>query len=134
MHDESVKYTDIESVTAYTYKAALDVLGLSGEGKTVHQSKFSMGFVLAVAAKKGTAGLTDFTEEALKDPELRELQGRVKMVLDEEIDAAFPEKWLGRVEVETKNGRTLSRTVDGVKGDPGWTLTRYVASYTTFLR
>ncbi|KAL4815466.1 hypothetical protein BDW67DRAFT_176284 [Aspergillus spinulosporus] len=124
MHDESVKYTDIESVTAYTYKAAMDVLGLSGEGKTVHQSKFSMGFVLAVAAKKGTAGLTDFTEEALKDPELRELQRRVKMVLDEEIDAAFPEKWLGRVVVETKDGRTLSRTVDVVKGDPGWTLTR----------
>ncbi|RDW81556.1 MmgE/PrpD family protein [Aspergillus mulundensis] len=124
MADEKVHYADIESVTAYTYKAALDVLGLSGEGKTVHQSKFSMGFVLAVAAKRGSAGLTDFTEEALADTELRELQGRVSMVLDEEIDAAFPEKWLGRVEVRTKDGRVLSRTVHVVKGDPGWTLTR----------
>ncbi|KAL4803075.1 hypothetical protein BDV18DRAFT_146204 [Aspergillus unguis] len=124
LREEGVRYTDIASVTAYTYKAALDVLGLSGEGKTVHQSKFSMGFVLAVAAKKGSAGLTDFTEAALLDPELRELQGKVKMVLDDEIDAAFPARWLGRVEVETKDGRKLSRTVDVVKGDPGWTLTR----------
>ncbi|KAL4951567.1 hypothetical protein BDW69DRAFT_186281 [Aspergillus filifer] len=83
-----------------------------------------MGFVLAVAAKKGTAGMTDFMEEALKDPELRELQGRVRTVLDEETDAAFLERWLDRVEVQTKDGKSLSRTVDVVKEDPGWTLTR----------
>ncbi|KAL4957060.1 hypothetical protein BDW69DRAFT_201952 [Aspergillus filifer] len=124
MQEEGVKYTDIESIKAYTYKAALDVLGLSGEGTTVHQSKFSMGFVLAVAAKKGSAGLMDFTERDLVDRELRELQGRVSMVLDPDIDAAFPERWLGRVEVLTKDGRTLTRSVDVVKGDPGWTLTR----------
>ncbi|KAL4959518.1 MmgE/PrpD family protein [Aspergillus stella-maris] len=124
MSEEGVGYKDIDSVKAYTYKAALDVLGLSGEGTTVHQSKFSMGFVLAVAAKKGSAGLMDFTEEDLGDGELRELQGRVSMVLDEEIDDAFPERWLGKVEVVTKDGRVLSRSVDVVKGDPGWTLTR----------
>ncbi|KAL4928900.1 MmgE/PrpD family protein [Aspergillus undulatus] len=124
LREEGVHYNQIEKVTAYTYKAALDVLGLSGEGRTVHQSKFSMGFVLAVAGKKGSAGLMDFTEADLVDPELRELQGRVEMVLDEQIDKAFPEKWLGRVEVRTKDGRVLTRSVDVVKGDPGWTLTR----------
>ncbi|KAL4914557.1 hypothetical protein BDW62DRAFT_190113 [Aspergillus aurantiobrunneus] len=124
LKDEGVQYTDIASVTAYTYKAAIDLLSLSEEGKTVHQSKFSMGFVLAVAAKKGSAGLTDFTERDLLDPELRGLQGRVRMILDPEIDAAFPARWLGRVVVSTRDGRTLSRDVDVVKGDPGWTLTR----------
>lgn len=126
LKEEGVKYTDIASITAYTYKAAIDVLGLSGEGKTVHQSKFSMGFVLAVAAKKGSAGLMDFTEADLVDPELRELQRKVSMVLDEDINKEFPARWLGRVVVETKDGRTLTRSVDVVKGDPGWTLTRYV--------
>lgn len=124
LNEEGVKYTDIASITAYTYKAAIDVLGLSGEGKTVHQSKFSMGFVLAVAAKKGSAGLMDFTEADLVDPELRELQGKVSMVLDDDINKEFPARWLGRVVVETKDGRTLTRSVDVVKGDPGWTLTR----------
>lgn len=124
LREEGVKYTDIASITAYTYKAAIDVLGLSGEGKTVHQSKFSMGFVLAVAAKKGSAGLMDFTEADLADSELRELQGKVSMVLDDDINKEFPARWLGRVVVETKDGRTLTRSVDVVKGDPGWTLTR----------
>ncbi|KAL4777987.1 hypothetical protein BJX76DRAFT_363155 [Aspergillus varians] len=124
LRDEGVKYTDIASITAYTYKAAINVLGLSGEGQTVHQSKFSMGFVLAVVSKKGSAGLVDFTESDLADPELRELQRKVTMVLDPEIDAAFPARWLGRVVVTTTDGRTLSREVDVVKGDPGWTLTR----------
>ncbi|OJJ62984.1 hypothetical protein ASPSYDRAFT_144184 [Aspergillus sydowii CBS 593.65] len=124
LKEEGVKYTDIARITAYTYKAAIDVLSLSGEGKTVHQSKFSMGFVLAVAAKKGSAGLMDFTEADLVDSELRELQGKVNMVLDEDINKEFPARWLGRVVVETKDGRTLTRSVDVVKGDPGWTLTR----------
>lgn len=132
LKEEGVKYTDIARITAYTYKAAIDVLSLSGEGKTVHQSKFSMGFVLAVAAKKGSAGLMDFTEADLVDSELRELQGKVNMVLDEDISKEFPARWLGRVVVETKDGRTLTRSVDVVKGDPGWTLTRYVPAIIFF--
>ncbi|KIV90846.1 hypothetical protein PV10_05454 [Exophiala mesophila] len=124
MEEEKIAAGDIESITAHTYQAAINVLSLSAAGETVHQSKFSMGFVLAVAAKNGSAKITDFTEQALLDPELRALQKRVTMVFDPEIDAVFPAKWLGKVIVTTKQGRTVSKSVDVVKGDPGWTLTK----------
>lgn len=126
MEKNAVAFDDIDSVVTRTYQAAFDVLGLSGAGETVHQSKFSMGFVLAVAAKNGQAMITDFTEDALKDPSLREFQKRVSMELDPEIDRAFPEKWQGTVIVTTKSGNKFTESVSFAKGDPELPLTRYV--------
>ena len=46
------------------------------------------------------------------------------MVLDDEVDAAYPRRWLGRVDVETTDGRMLRGRVDVPKGDPGNSLSR----------
>ncbi|KAJ5679559.1 hypothetical protein N7462_007803 [Penicillium macrosclerotiorum] len=124
MKKNHVAFDDIESVVARTYQAAINVLGLTGRGETVHQSKFSMGFVLAIAAKKGQAMITDFTEEDLKDPSLRDFQQRVKMELDPVIDNAFPQKWQGTVIVSCKSGQTFTESVEYAKGDPEFSLTR----------
>jgi aconitate decarboxylase len=133
MKKNEVAFEDIESVVARTYQAALNVLGLSGRGETVHQSKFSMGFVLAVAAKKGQAMITDFTEDDLKDSSLREFQGRVTMELDPVIESKFPESWQGTVIVTTKSGKKFTETVEFAKGDPELPLTRYATKCYGFL-
>ncbi len=46
------------------------------------------------------------------------------MQLDPEVDAAYPARWIGKVEVLTKDGRVLAGRVDEPKGDPGNTLSR----------
>jgi len=125
MTKNSVAFDDIESILVPTYQAAINVLSLSGNGDTVHQSKFSMGFVLAIAAKKGQAMITDFTEEDLKDESLRKFQRRVKMEYNAEIDAQFPERWQGTVIVTCKSGETFTESVTFAKGDPELPLTRY---------
>ncbi|GFF25858.1 LOW QUALITY PROTEIN: hypothetical protein IFM46972_01575 [Aspergillus udagawae] len=124
MAKHQVKFHEIDSVVARTYQAAINVLGLTGRGETVHQSKFSMGFVLAVAAKNGQAMITDFTEEVLEDAELREFQQRVTMELDPEIDARFPKQWQGTIVVVCKDGRQYTESVEYLKGDPENPLTR----------
>jgi 2-methylcitrate dehydratase PrpD len=83
-----------------------------------------MGFVLGTIAKNGSAGINDFTEEALKDEDLRRFGDKVEMVLDPEVDAAYPRRWIGLVEIETKDGDRLVSRVDTPKGDPGNTLSR----------
>ena len=125
MAKHGVAFDDIDSVLVPTYQAAINVLSLSGEGETVHQSKFSMGFVLAIAAKKGQAMITDFTEEDLSDQSLRDFQKRVTMKYNAEIDAQFPEKWQGTVIVTCKSGKTFTESVEFAKGDPELPLTRY---------
>jgi 2-methylcitrate dehydratase PrpD len=83
-----------------------------------------MGLVLALIALRGRAGVTEFTDEALRDPEFRGFANRVEMVYDPEIDAAYPERWIGFVEVETTDGERFTSRVDIPKGDPGNTLSR----------
>jgi 2-methylcitrate dehydratase PrpD len=66
----------------------------------------------------------DFTEAALADPQLRDLLGRVEMVLAPDVDAAYPGQWSAVVDVETRDGRRLSQRVAVPKGDPGNRLTK----------
>jgi 2-methylcitrate dehydratase PrpD len=114
----------IARVCAHVHQAAIDVLGPVREPQTVHQAKFSMGFVLALIALYGRAGVTDFTEEALGHPEIRAFLDRVEMTLDPEIDSAYPERWIGLVEVETVDGDRFFSRVEVPRGDPGNSLSR----------
>jgi 2-methylcitrate dehydratase PrpD len=65
MEEHGLTADQISKVRARVHGAAIDVLGPVTDPATIHQSKFSMGFVLALIALKGSAGINDFTEEAL---------------------------------------------------------------------
>lgn len=114
---------DLARVVTHVHQGALDVLGPVVNPVTVHQSKFSMGTVLALAAMHGHAGLTEFDQDALA-PHTQRLAHKVEMVLDEEVDQAYPRRWMGKVTVHTVDGRILAGRVDEPKGDPGNTLSR----------
>ncbi|EGP43847.1 MmgE/PrpD family protein [Achromobacter insuavis] len=114
---------DIERVVAHVHQGALDVLGPVVDPRTVHQSKFSMGTVLGLIARQGRAGLPEF-DAALDDPAVADFRGRVTMELDPEVDGAYPQRWIGKVTVHTRDGRVLHGRVDEPKGDPGNTLSR----------
>lgn len=90
---------------------------------TTHQAKFSMGTVLGLLAVHGKAGVREF-DQSFRDKEVGEFCNRVSMVLDQEVDAAYPVRWIGKVTVKTTDGRELHGRVDEPKGDPGNTLSR----------
>jgi len=92
--------------------------------QTVHQSKFSMGTVLGLIAIHGRAALTDFDQD-FRDPKVMSFRERVHMELDDEVDNAYPARWIGKVTVETTDGRRLEGRVDVPKGDPDNTLARH---------
>jgi 2-methylcitrate dehydratase PrpD len=105
------------------HQGALDVLGPVVNPQTVHQAKFSMGTVLAMAALHRRAGMLEF-DSHFADADTRAFCERVRMVLDAEVDAAYPARWIGKVEVLLRDGRVVRGRVDEPKGDPGNTLTR----------
>jgi len=114
---------DVRRVTALVHQAAIDVLGSVTDPQTVHQSKFNMGTVLALVAVLGRAGLTEF-DSSFRAAEVVDFRHKVVMALDPEVDAAYPARWIGKVRVETVDGRVLHGRVDEPKGDPGNTLSR----------
>ncbi len=123
MRTHQLQPEQIQRVVAHVHQGAIDVLGPVVNPGNVHQSKFSMGTVLALAARFGHAGLNEF-DQHFQDGPTRDLCARVEMALDEEVDAAYPVRWIGKVTVSTHDGRTLHGRVDEPKGDPGNTLSR----------
>jgi 2-methylcitrate dehydratase PrpD len=114
---------DIVRVVTHVHQGAIDVLGPVVNPVTVHQSKFSMGTVLALAARFGYAGLTEF-DGHFSEEDTRSFCDLVEMELDAEVDGAYPQRWIGKVTVHTRDGRVLKGRVDEPKGDPGNTLSR----------
>ncbi len=123
MRQHGLAAQSIAQVVAHVHQAAIDVLGPVLEPRTVHQSKFSIGTVLALVALRQSASLDEF-ESALGDGAVAAFRDRVTMQLDAEVDAAYPRRWIGKVTVITNDGRTLCGRVDEPKGDPGNTLSR----------
>ncbi len=123
MVQHELKPEAITQVTAHVHQAAIDVLGPVLNPTTVHQAKFSMGTVLGMIALFGRAGMAEFADH-FNDPRVAAFRERCAMALDPEVDQAYPENWIGKVTVETADGRTLRGRVDEPKGDPGNTLTR----------
>jgi 2-methylcitrate dehydratase PrpD len=121
---ERLAAEDIARVTAGVHQAAIVVLGPVTNPATVHQAKFSMGTVLGLLAVHGRAGLAEFETHALTDPRVAAFRERVRMELDEEVDRAYPARWIGKVEVQTTSGRRFAARVDVPKGDPGNALSR----------
>jgi 2-methylcitrate dehydratase PrpD len=123
LREHRLQPADVARVVTHVHQGAIDVLGPVVDPVTVHQSKFSMGTVLALVARFGHAGLPEF-DQHFRDAETIALRDKVEMALDPEVDGAYPRRWIGKVTVHTIDGRTLQGRVDEPKGDPGNTLTR----------
>ena len=123
LREHQLAAADVAKVTAQVHQGAIDVLGPVVNPQTVHQSKFSMGTVLAMVALHGRAGMAEF-DAHYADPAARAFCDKVQMTLDAEVDGAYPARWIGKVLVDTTDGRRLSGRVDEPKGDPGNTLSR----------
>jgi 2-methylcitrate dehydratase PrpD len=88
------------------------------------EGKFSMEYSLAVCAVDGRAGLSQYSDERARSPELLPLMERVKVVVDESIPvnlAFFPSV----VTVTLRDGRVLTERVDIPKGYPQDPLTEH---------
>ena len=123
LRENQISADAVAQVTAQVHQGALDVLGPVIDPQTVHQAKFSMGTVLGLVAVQGRAGLNEF-DAHYRAPAVTAFRDKVQMVLDAEVDAAYPARWIGKVHVRTTDGRSFEARVDEPKGDPGNSLSR----------
>ena len=96
-------------------------LELKRRPKLSIDGKYSIPFTTAVMMVNGNVTLRDYTDEGLRDPRVLAMADRI--VYRPDPDASLPlggNSTVSRptVEVRLKNGRVLSRRVDGVPGDP----------------
>ncbi len=77
-------------------------------------AKFSLPYSIAVMLIRGRAGLEEFTEEAIRDPEILSLAKKVRYELDPTID--YPSHFSGHVKIKLVDGTVLEENQPHPRG------------------
>lgn len=112
----SVKPQEVESIEIKTYD-----LAVSGHDHTdipgSYSAKMSIPYATAVGLMFGKAGLQEFTEEMVAEPDILKLTKKIKVKADDALSAVFPGVQAAVVTIKTKDGEYTDR-VDFPKGEP----------------
>jgi 2-methylcitrate dehydratase PrpD len=87
-----------------------------------YAAKFSLPYLVAVMLVKGRAGLAEFSDAAVRDPEVLRVAERVGYELDETID--YPRQFVGDVAITLAGGDVVRERQDRPRGGPDAPLTR----------
>ncbi|MEW6439296.1 MAG: MmgE/PrpD family protein [bacterium] len=106
VQEQGIGLESIGSVRVHVSQLALDAAGKI-EPATGLEGKFSIPYCVANALVRGETGTRCFTDQKVGEPRVRELMGRIKVVLNPDFKALE-----SRVEVETRSSRVFSSFSD----------------------
>jgi len=92
--------------------------------QTALEAKFSLQFQMAVGVVDRRAGLAQFTDDRVRDPQVRALMERVHVYVDPEIEALGYNEMRMKVAIHLRDGRVLSGRADMARGHPRKPLSR----------
>jgi 2-methylcitrate dehydratase PrpD len=85
-------------------------------------AKFSTPYCIAAAFVRGNVGLDSFTDEAVRDPAVLVLAGRVKYVIDP--NNPYPNNFTGHIRAELRDGSIVEERQPHMRGGAHEPLTR----------
>jgi 2-methylcitrate dehydratase PrpD len=108
---------EIVSIEIGTYEEAMTPdFRVNYHPENVGQAGFSLPVTVSVVLARGGWYTEDIA--AYNEPEIRRLWPLVRVYMDEELEAAYPEKNGCVVRVTMKNGTQYEGQVDYAKGEP----------------
>ena len=107
--------TDVARVRVHTFEAATHLRSVAP--RTTEEAQFSLPWPIACALIDGVVGPEQVTGESLSDAARRELAARVELVVDPELERAFPEQALAWVEIATTGGSRARSKISAAPGD-----------------
>lgn len=118
MRDHDLAVSEIDEVRVFVgdyHQLMCDPIDRRCAPSTLVDAKFSLPFLVAVAAVRREMGLRDFTEQALKNPDVLAVARKVVPVADSSLDWKL-ELPPGRVEIVTRDGRRFERVGTDIPG------------------
>jgi len=102
-----------------TYRQVCEPLEFRYNPRTPIDCQFSIPYTVACAVATGKVFIDDFTDEAIRRPQIRNMMRKVKCRIDPEIDQFCPAGFDGaKVTIRTKDGKEHYKRIDFVKGTP----------------
>ncbi len=103
-----VDWRDLTDIDIGTYAFAFSEIGSEPEKwdpKTRETADHSLPYIFARTLVEGTMNLAAFEESAYRDASLRPLMAKIRVRIDEAVDALYPGTVSMRVEATTTDGR-----------------------------
>jgi len=114
----------IDGILVKTYDVAVLQCGSAGYPRNPVEAKFSIAYTCAAALVRGKITLAEFEPEAVRDPAIRKVAERVKVVGDPLFTARYPGQWGCQVIVRMKNGDVVEKRIDDMSGSVRVPLTK----------
>ncbi len=108
--------SDVEKVLVKTARGVHLQCGFQYKAMGVVEAQMSLQFIVAVVLLEGAALQEQFSEAKIADPRVRDLAGRVEIVVDPDIDTLYPARYANKVEVILKDGQRFEARIDFPKG------------------
>ena len=111
---------DVETIDAAVITAGARLVSEPPARKLIVNSpvdaQFNMPFGAALALTTGEARVADFDNAPEVATGLADVMAKVNCYTDDEVEAAFPARWQGRVTLKMKNGEEISRFSEAFVG------------------
>lgn len=118
MAEEKLSPEDVAYVVAGVSKVVETQTGFVYRPGTVLNAQMSLRYCIAVAVLDGKAYLEQFSEERIKEDRVCDLASRVRVEIDPDMDAVYPELYAGKVTIVTTGGKRITKRIDYSKGMP----------------
>lgn len=112
IQSHNIRSGDVSKIIVKTAAAVQVQCGLEELPLNMLQAQMSLRYCIAAFLHDGQLLLDQFTEKKVLDSEISELSKRVEIVLDPEIERAYPERFASKVEFVLNNGEKLEVRVD----------------------
>ena len=116
LHRAGVKAADVKSIAIRIYRT--DVLSYHHVPKNVVDAQFNVPYAVATALLRGKVGLSDFTDEAIRAPDVLALAGRIHVSEDAEFTAKYPNDYHVELKATLLDGRERMLLSTCPSGDP----------------
>ncbi len=125
MKQHGFTHKDVAAVQVNTFNSAARLSKI--RPKDTDEAQYNIAFPVASALVFGDVGYLQIRNEALQNPEVLAMMGKLSFAVDPEMDARFPEERLAWVEITLTDGRSFRSRVYAAPGehtdpnlDPQW--------------
>jgi 2-methylcitrate dehydratase PrpD len=108
---------DIESIDVGTNSNVPNAL-IYPMPKTALEGKFSIPFCMAIGVLERKAGIAQFTDRKVRDRKVVDLMKRIKLHVDDELEALGYDQARSRIRIKLRNGSTIEGRYDVARGHP----------------
>ncbi|MFZ0391154.1 MAG: MmgE/PrpD family protein, partial [Calditrichia bacterium] len=112
--EKQIRPSQVDEIRVKTVARAADILSDPSKYKPASKetADHSLPYCLAAAMVDGMVTPAQFSDEKLKDPQIRELLPKIKVVAEPEFEKLFPRLKATEVSIRTRNGESHSLRVD----------------------